>query len=1288
MHTRLPKSFYLLIIAVVTTVFSGCGRLDNLDTDQFSIFKDEINSTADLRRYGPFTESETPIVEYLVDFQYKPSIEYRDHLKKMCDYAKLPFKASDVRKFSGTPTPTTRVLCVMDTKMISQQALSRITDFVASGGTVFFPFAAEDRRIGYLFGFRFDSEFITDVKSAGYLFTAPVIPGLKDIPYNDPVIHFGYDRSNFTDKITILATATSNKNYPLVIENRIGRGKVVLFNTTVIFEKIERGLMFAGMLKGLEGVPYPIVNASTMFLDDFPSPLYNIKSEPIASEMDLTVTDFVKEVWWPDMIALAKKYKMEYAAMIAFDYKNKVNPPFIFDQWEENKLRAKRRVMPVSDWLVHNVAQNGHELALHGYNHVSLRKELWKNQDFIETSMKAVLKKWEISNFGPLPTSYVPPSNIIDKDGVRLLKKGMPSLKFMCSLYLGERHEGGDREFDFDPYNKDFFDYPRISDGFYLENDKKFSQQGMYLYTGIWTHFVHPDDVYQIQSPYTVGQGDFDLRNKRGIGWRKTKGKNVGMFTEFDQYLREMTTLYPQMRFVNADKGGTLTNDWRASRFTHEAADGKYTVSETNREESITQKQYWFLYGSAKNAPRIEALLNRETSLFSKTPFMDGHLYTIYTHKPEITVRDLFYKSPKDLEDIKLEVAKVRAEARQYEAAVALYRSGGGEWVDDSAEKLKAEMAYLKAKMLNSPRIDPRIWNRYAQLMVWEDKGDEVWKLLDEHVARHRTRENIAYAQELNKTAEFPSEAAREKWHSALLEASPGNREMREYYVSHFDSPDNQARIRAALEDLRQLDKTDASNMRYIAHLLAYDRPAALAELRKVTPSESYRQIAADATWLFADEQEYDNAYSWSKFADEVDYASRMYWLIETGNMDELEKTFNSYIAANPNDFKAKAVMAGVLHEKGMFRDAWAMADSMAESPEKKGLREMLNKDVIYVDRALQQDLLANLPGLFLPEVRASLEKDIRLEGPFIALTSAAETNRDNPSAFKNVVSYNFYDKSRNLHSIGATYSSMYDIELPLTVKDLDNRTHAIGGLQYQFNNKQDYEKLNYWGRARVEYSDYERLFYQLAFGANISRKGYKSAEFRLYPAETGPAHSKRIYRMQLNVYQDYYLFGLFNASLSLEGNYYTPSKKNSAITTKQSLEGSATAKITWDDGKPRKSIFLPFVEGSVSQASMGYTLMNLSSGYPYWLIDNRLFGGGGLGWKYGLDEDPFNARVEAAHFFDDYTGQFQRYSGKTSFRIFGYTAITASFEIYAQSKFYSNNIQFGVKHFLGRKKK
>jgi hypothetical protein len=50
---------------------------------------------------------------------------------------------------------------------------------------------------------------------------------------------------------------------------------------------MDRGLLFAGVLKGLEGIPYPIANTATIFLDDFPAPQYEILAEPIKSEMNL-----------------------------------------------------------------------------------------------------------------------------------------------------------------------------------------------------------------------------------------------------------------------------------------------------------------------------------------------------------------------------------------------------------------------------------------------------------------------------------------------------------------------------------------------------------------------------------------------------------------------------------------------------------------------------------------------------------------------------------------------------------------------------------------------------------------------------------------------------------------------------------------------------------------------------------------------------------------------------------------------------------------------------------------
>jgi len=1279
----------LLYVSAFALLLCGCGKFDNLDADDFNFFDDEEKKDmAELRKYTEPGMSNTPIIEYIVDESNKTSISNEQHIRKVCDYTKMPYKSVDVKSWNAVSS-SARVICIMETKKLSQAAINKIIEFVAGGGTLVLLTAAEDTRISFLTGLRPDAEYETDITSKGYLFKVPMLPNMKNQTYLETVTNFGYTQQNFTKNIRVLATAANNPLYPVIVENPIGKGKVIYYNTSVSFEKLDRGLVFSGLLKGLEGVPYPIANTATIFLDDFPSPLYNIKSEPIKSELDMTVTDFVKKVWWPDMITLSKKYNISYSAMIAFDYKNKVLPPFIFDQWEENKIRSNKKIEPISDWLVKDVKNRGHELAFHGYNHVSLKKDLWKNQEFIGTSLKAVEKKWEISNFGALPTSYVPPSNIIDKEGIQLLKEGMPSLKYMCSLYLGDKIDGGGREFDFDPYHKDFFDYPRISDGFYLSNEKKFSQQSLYLYTGIWTHFIHPDDVYQVANPFNKSQGDYDLRNDRGLGWRKTKGKDGGMYSEFDGYLKQMTTLFPQMRFLNANDGGAIVNDWRASKFSHTSGDGLYTVEELNPDQSTTDKQYWFVYASLENAAKIEGQLKNESVIYSKTPYMNGHLYMVYTNKPKLTLRDIAYKSPAENTIIKKITKKVQDDHKKYLASVKKFITGGNEvWVDDSDKKFQLELKALKNKMETDTKIDSVTWNKYAKYMVWEDRGAEVWKMLEDYCVKHPEASNVMYSKELNKIVEYPNELTREKWMSAQLLVTPNDKDLLNSYVASFYTPENQEKIRNALISLLKVDTSFETYLQYIQHLLTYDPPAALVELADKKPTEEFRPVAADVAWLYANEAQYQKAYEWSLLSDEIDFASKMSWLIELKSYKLLETEYKKHIVKNPEDYQSKATMSSVYHETGKFRDAWILANSLPESPEKTALKEMLNKDVLYVEEELQQDLVENHVELFLPEVLAELTKTYRKErGNFLQFNSSAESNKNKPAAFINVLSYNFYDKKNNLHSIAATYSTMYKIET--NIKDKDNVTHAIGGVQYQFNNPKREEKLQYWGRGRVEYSDYQRFYYQFGIGANISKpRNFKSAEFRIAPTETGPAHSKRIYRFQLNLYQDIYFMKYFNASVSLEGNFYLKSKPNTNVKTGDTYEGSITTKLILDDGVEKKSKFLPFIEGSRTQASLGRSTVPPATGYPYWIIDERLYGGGGIGWKYGLSDGNLITRVEAAHFFDDYSKEFQRYVGEVAYQIFDYTLITASFEIYTQSKFYSNVIQFGVKYNLKKRKK
>lgn len=1274
----------LTIFALV--FLTNCSSIDSSEIDKFSVFNSDSKGNSDeFRRY---TENiQPPLIEFLLDNSDIESLKFNDNIKKVCDYTKLPYKTTDINNWKNSPSfsPTTRVICLSKTAKLSDAGIVKITEFVSNGGTFFYPIANEDKRIAYLLGFKPEADNFTDITAKGFYFKFPILPDFKGIKMNNEELHYGFAKENFSKNIKILATAVNDSNYPIVLENKVGKGKVILFNFQKSFEKRDRGLLFAGILQGLEGIPYPIANTSTIFLDDFPCPLFDIKSEPIASEMNLSSKDFVKNVWWPDMLKIAKRFNISYSVLITFDYKNKVEPPFLFNQWDYNKIKFENKVQSLSEWFVKDAKKNGHELAFHGYNHSELNKQMWKNSDFILTSLNAAKKKWNVSDFGPLPISYVPPSNYIDKMGINKLKSGMPSLKYMCSSYNGEVSDGENREFDFDPYNKNLFDYPRITYGYYLNNVQKYTQESAYLYTGIWTHFVHPDDVYQTSNHKDGTQGDYDSRNPLNLGWHKTNGKNVGMYSEFNNYLNKMTKSFPQIRFLNAGEAANIVLDWRASNYSFSSNNGIFTVEELKPEESISDKQYWFMYVSSENTDKMEVSLKNQVVRFTKTPFLTGNLYTIFTTASKLSLPDLNYFSEferkKAVETARIQTIEFQENIKKYQLALKLDAL-------DSDSLLKIEIAALKQKMVSEAKIDYSTWNKYAKYMNWDDKGWSVWLLFEEHCNKFPISENIMYSKELNKLVEYPNDLVKEKWLSAQMLITPYDEALLKIYIADFYTAENQTKIKGVLLNLIEVDSSFETYQLYLQHLLTYEPKEALEELRLILPAIKYKNVAEDICWLYVDNNEYKKAYDWSIYSDNIDFSIRMTWLIELKSYKFLESEYENYLLKFPNDNKAKAIMSAVYFDLGRFKDAWILTNSLPEGPQKENLKTLLNKEVIYVESALQQELLLNFPDLFYTNVKQEVLRKNRKEfGNFVDINSSLESNRTAVSAIKNEVSYNFHDQRKNQHSITFTLSEMYKIMFE--IEDPDNITHSIYGLQYQFSNPENFEKLQYWSKIRGEYSDFGKYYFQFGIGGNYSKnKKFTSAEIKIFPAESGPAYTKNIYRTQGNIYHDRYLFGLINTSFSLEANYYTKSNSNSVASTSDSYQGSFTAKIGLDNGEEKKSRLIPFIESSYLKSSIGTATLSLSSGYPYWMIENRFYVGGGLGWKFGKEENNFMSRVEAAWFYDDYAADFKRLTGEISYQVLDFAALTSSFELYSQSQFYSNIIQFGLKYNLKKMQK
>ena len=197
--------------------------------------------------------SSTPLVLYITNPNSKRDRDYTYHIRKTLNYTKIPFQQTNISIFNQKPViaTTTQVVVLLNTKPLEVQAMETLVSFAANGGTIILLNYSEDLNFSYLAGLKNNPVFSTNATASGFRFSGDFLPTMKGKRYETEFNHYGLERDNFSDKVNILATAVNNPLYPAIIENRIMDGKVLVFNNSIACQKIDRGLYFAAILRGL-----------------------------------------------------------------------------------------------------------------------------------------------------------------------------------------------------------------------------------------------------------------------------------------------------------------------------------------------------------------------------------------------------------------------------------------------------------------------------------------------------------------------------------------------------------------------------------------------------------------------------------------------------------------------------------------------------------------------------------------------------------------------------------------------------------------------------------------------------------------------------------------------------------------------------------------------------------------------------------------------------------------------------------------------------------------------------
>lgn len=474
------------------------------------------------------------------------------HASKALEYAKIPFDTFDLDRQASLVDPGGYGAVVVATESLyrleGNEAL-KVKQYVSEGGGLVVLYRTWNPLLREVFGIynRREPEFSTS--GATVRFNDDTFLGAQGMVLDQSLLA---DFTSFNllllDSAEVLVSSVDGKR-PFVWLNHYGQGRVIYWNTDWLAAKEFRGYIVQSVLAVQPVAISSLVNTAVFDIDDYPAPSSTQKREPVGTEFGLSLPDFYHKVWYPDMMELAERYGIKYTWIVPFNYNGRTSPPYDdYGEWVDATININGQKVPLTAYYSHICAQNG-EMALHGYDHESLLLRNWGTVDNMVLSLESAAQRWEQDGLGPLPFTYIAPNNLFDAAGLEALHRAFPSIKVVSGVDFGPFEEGSDREFGPEPWNEALFSFPRWTDGYALDDRTQMivaSEMGMF---GLWTHFVHPDDV--INTPTNYPNDDpKHIRNPKELPWRGEKTGKNGMYYGLVNMLEYVKGTYPWLRYM------------------------------------------------------------------------------------------------------------------------------------------------------------------------------------------------------------------------------------------------------------------------------------------------------------------------------------------------------------------------------------------------------------------------------------------------------------------------------------------------------------------------------------------------------------------------------------------------------------------------------------------------------------------------------------------------------------------------------------------------------------------
>ncbi|MDX2463007.1 MAG: DUF2194 domain-containing protein [Porticoccus sp.] len=400
-------------------------------------------------------------------------------------------------------------------------------------------------------------------------FIEDFLPGLKGIGVKLVGYHMPVSPEN------VSAFLVSDKNRVMAWCSNYGAGRVVTFNAAICSRYWAPGFIVEALQRTQKISIRPLANVGVVQIDDFPAAVSTLYQDPVASSYSLAMIDFYRQIWLPDMLALAKRCQIPYTFLIPFNYDAAINPPFDFNEWNTVKLDGDS--VPFGVRASREIGSD-HELGLHGYNHQPFLISHWIDEGHMRSSLRAVLAKWQSDALGPLPRTYVPPGNVYDEATLRAITEECPSVTSICG-YLNEHPLlGVEHDYGPEPWCPTLFSMPRNTAGYVRSAAMTLDMLSLISSMGVWCHMLHPDDI--VDTPLNFPNSEFTCRNNENRTWRSEPHQVMpGLYDELQQWFDYTKMHYPWLRYMTSCDAASTLKQYQETRILVSRQPGKLSVT-------------------------------------------------------------------------------------------------------------------------------------------------------------------------------------------------------------------------------------------------------------------------------------------------------------------------------------------------------------------------------------------------------------------------------------------------------------------------------------------------------------------------------------------------------------------------------------------------------------------------------------------------------------------------------------------------------------------------------------